>query len=152
MPPLKGRTATVMKDTALELLATDDDDPLLAFWPIGLGRTAVFASDVKDRWGADWVTWRGYGPFFTAVARALERRRPPAAALEVAPGPIHGTARSCRRIGRGAGRERRAPRSAASGGAGASRGRRRRATSCCRQVAPGRYETTLVADASMPLK
>ena len=75
IPPLKGRTATVLKDTALELLATDDDDPLLAFWPIGLGRTAVFASDVKDRWAADWVTWRGYGPFFAAVARALERRR-----------------------------------------------------------------------------
>ena len=84
----------MLKDTALELLATDDGDPLLAFWPIGLGRTAVFASDVKDRWAANWVTWRGYGPFFTAVARALERRRPPAAALEVVPGPIHGTARS----------------------------------------------------------
>ena len=55
----------------MELLATDEEDPLLAFWPIGLGRTAVFASDVKDRWAADWVKWRGYGPFFAAVVRAL---------------------------------------------------------------------------------
>ena len=46
-PRLRGRTATVLKDTALELLATEDGDPLLAFWPIGLGRTAVFASDVR---------------------------------------------------------------------------------------------------------
>ena len=52
MPKLKGRTATVLKDGAMELVATDEEDPLLAFWPIGLGRTAVFASDVKDRWAA----------------------------------------------------------------------------------------------------
>jgi len=39
MPKLKGRTATVLKDGALELMATDEEDPLLAFWPIGLGRT-----------------------------------------------------------------------------------------------------------------
>ena len=90
MPPLRGRTATVLKDTALEIVATDDGDPLLAFWPIGLGRTAVFASDVKDRWAADWVRWRGYGPFFASVVRALERQRPPALALDVVAGPIRG--------------------------------------------------------------
>jgi len=40
----------VVKDNAIELLSTEDGDPLLAFWPIGVGRSAVFASDVKDRW------------------------------------------------------------------------------------------------------
>ena len=94
VPALKGRTATVLKDTALELIATDDEDPLLAFWPIGSGRVAVFASDVKDRWAADWVKWRGYGPFFGSVVRAVERRRPPAAALDVVAGPIRGNVRS----------------------------------------------------------
>ncbi|HUF48873.1 MAG TPA: VWA domain-containing protein [Vicinamibacterales bacterium] len=87
-PSLRGRTATVLKDTALELLATEDGDPLLAFWPIGLGRSAVFASDVKDRWASDWVRWRGYGPFFAAVVRALERQRPPEVVLEVTEGPV----------------------------------------------------------------
>ena len=75
-PKLKGITATVLKDTALEVMSTDEGDPLLAFWPIGLGRTAVFASDVKDRWAANWVKWRGYGPFFAAVVHAVERQRP----------------------------------------------------------------------------
>ena len=102
MPQLKGCTATVIKDTALEVLATDDDDPLLAFWPIGLGRTAVFASDVKDRWAADWVRWQGYGPFFAAVVRALERQRAPAVALDITPGPVHGDARTDRDRDRGA--------------------------------------------------
>jgi Ca-activated chloride channel family protein len=150
VPPLKGRTATVLKDTALELLATDDGDPLLAFWPIGLGRTAVFASDVKDRWAANWVTWRGYGPFFTAVARALERRRPPAAALEVAPGPIHGAARSVAvsveaRDVNGAHRDLLRPVIQVRAADAAPR------DVVLRQVAPGRYETRLVADASLPL-
>lgn len=93
-PALRGRTATVVKDSALELLATKDGDPLLAFWPAGLGRTAVFTSDVKDRWASNWVTWRGYGPFFASVIRALERTRPPAVMLNVNSGAIHGTTRS----------------------------------------------------------
>jgi uncharacterized membrane protein len=94
MPKLKGRTATVLKDGAMELVATDEEDPLLAFWPIGLGRTAVFASDVKDRWAADWVRWRGYGPFFASVVRALQRQHAPAVSLEITPGPVRGTRRA----------------------------------------------------------
>ncbi len=93
-PALRGRTATVVKDSALEMLSTKDGDPLLAFWPIGLGRAAVFASDVKDRWASDWITWRGYGPFFAAIVRALERQRPQPISLSVEPGAIHGSTRS----------------------------------------------------------
>jgi Ca-activated chloride channel family protein len=151
IPPLKGRTATVLKDTALELMATDEGDPLLAFWPIGLGRTAVFASDVKDRWAANWVTWRGSGPFFSSVARALERRRPPAAELEVVPGPVHGHARSIRisieaRDANGRHRDLLRPVAQVRAGEGSSR------DVSLRQVAPGRYETVLVADAAEPLR
>ncbi len=95
-PALRGRTATVIKDSAVELLATKEGDPLLAFWPAGLGRAAVFTSDVKDRWGSTWVTWRSYGPVFSAIIRALQRQRPPALALMVEPAAVHGTTRSIR--------------------------------------------------------
>jgi uncharacterized membrane protein len=150
VPSLKGRTATVLKDTALEVLGTDDEDPLLAFWPIGLGRTAVFASDVKDRWAANWVTWRGYGPFFAAVVRAVARQRPPAVALDVTPGPIHGRTRSIAVV-----LEAREP----TGGyrdllhptVEVRQGTGRSTTVPVRQVAPGRYEASLVADASQPV-
>ena len=98
LPPLGGVTSTVLKDSAIEVMATADGDPLLAFWPVGLGRAAVFASDVKDRWGAEWVTWRGYGPFFTAVVRALERQRRPPLGLELVPEAARGTARAVRLI------------------------------------------------------
>jgi len=77
-PELTGYTGTKLKDTATELLSTDREEPLLATWPYGLGRTAVFASDAKDRWASRWITWRGYGPFWTRLVRAVRRQPSPA--------------------------------------------------------------------------
>jgi len=150
MPPLRGFSATVMKDSALEILATPDGEPLLAFWPVGLGRTAVFASDVKNRWGSAWVQWRGYGPFFSAVVHALERQRPPAIALEVTPGPIRGATRSLAialeaRDAQGQYRDLLHPAVQVRAGTGAPR------DVATRQVGPGRYEATVVADATETL-
>ena len=151
----KGRTATVLKDAALELLATDDGDPLLAFWPIGLGRTAVFASDVKDRWAADWVRWRGYGPFFAVVVRALERQRCAAAGARGHARPGARPTAHDRRRDRSARRQRPVPEPAQPGRAGrvrAADGPRAPALAVVtRQVAPGRYEATVIADATQPL-
>jgi Ca-activated chloride channel family protein len=150
LPPLLGRTATVLKDTALEVLATPADDPLLAFWPIGLGRTAVFASDVKDRWAARWVVWREYGPFFTALIRALERRRPPAVTLDAVAGPVHGAARPVAisvEARDTSGRYRDLLRPVVT----VREQDREPAEVNLRQVAPGRYEASVVANATRPL-
>ena len=76
-PELSGYTGTKLKDTATELMATGREEPLLATWPYGLGRTAVFASDAKDRWASRWISWRGYGPFWTRVVRAVRRQPVP---------------------------------------------------------------------------
>src|SRR4029079_1686029 len=96
LPPLHGMTATVIKDAATQVVATPEDDPILAFWPVGLGRAAVFTSDVKDRWGSEWVKWRGYGPFFSALFPSIERQRPPALGLEVTSDPARGHSRAVR--------------------------------------------------------
>jgi uncharacterized membrane protein len=95
-PSLRGRTATVMKDNAIQLVATESGDPLLAFWPIGLGRTAVFASDVKDRWATDWLKWKGYAPFFTSSCAPLpgSGRRRAASRCGPAPAGRRGPSRS----------------------------------------------------------
>jgi Ca-activated chloride channel homolog len=151
LPHLKGRTATVLKDTALEVAATSDEDPLLAFWPIGLGRSAVFASDVKDRWAANWVRWRGYGPFFTAIVRTLARQRPSPLALDLTPGPIRGRERSVvigleARDAQGRYRDLMHPAvrvSRVTGNAADSP-----IAVPLHQVAPGRYEATLIAAAA----
>jgi uncharacterized protein (DUF58 family) len=149
-PALRGRTAVVTKDTALELLATEDGDPLLSFWPIGLGRTAVFASDVKDRWASDWIRWRGYGPFFAAIVHAIERQRPLPLAVDAVSGPVRGGARPVTvtveaRDGRGQYRDNLRPQVSVRAGDGTS------AQLSARQVGPGRYEARLVTDASQPL-
>lgn len=149
-PELRGKTATVLKDDALELLATEDGDPLLAFWPIGVGRTAVFASDVKDRWAANWLRWRGYGPFFAGVVRAIARSRPPASGIEVLAGPPSGGTRTVTvgiesRDAHGGYVDRQRPEITVATGDG------RTLTRTARQVLPGRYETSIVADAAQPL-
>jgi uncharacterized membrane protein len=150
LPPLRGLTATVMKDAATEIIATPEDDPILAFWPVGLGRAAVFASDVKDRWGADWIKWKGYGPFFSAVVHAIERQRPAPLALELEPGAVRGGSRPVTiaveaRDAAGDYRNLLRPIVRVTAGNGAAR------NLPARQVAPGRYETTVVADARQPV-
>jgi len=148
-PALRGRTATVIKDTALELLRTEEDDPLLAFWPIGAGRAAVFASDVKDRWAADWVRWRGYGPFFSAVVRELAGQRALPWSLEMDVAAARGSSRAVTltveaRDANGLPRNLLRP-------AILVRAGDLERTVVARQVAPGRYEARLTTDAAVPI-
>ncbi len=70
-PPLKGYVRFTAKPTAETILAIDRKDPLLVRWQYGLGRAAVFASDAKSRWAADWIGWKGYDRFWTNVIRDL---------------------------------------------------------------------------------
>jgi uncharacterized membrane protein len=70
-PALKGYVKFVAKPTAETILSIDKKDPLLSRWQYGLGRSAVFASDAKARWAADWITWKGYDKFWTNLSRDL---------------------------------------------------------------------------------
>ncbi|NQW03429.1 MAG: VWA domain-containing protein [Acidobacteria bacterium] len=144
-PQLRGRTATVLKETALELVQTEEEDPLLAYWPIGAGRAAVFSSDVKDRWAADWIRWRGYGPFFSAVVRELAGQRAPAWSLDLAVAPARGVSRNVTvtveaREADGQPRNLLRPTVRVQAGGDAR-------DLVARQVGPGRYEARLTIDA-----
>lgn len=70
-PVLKGYVRFVAKPTAETILTIDRKDPLLARWQYGLGRAAVFASDAKSRWAANWIGWKGYDRFWANVTRDL---------------------------------------------------------------------------------
>ena len=70
-PALKGYVRFISKPTAETILQLDRHDPLLARWQYGLGRSAVFTSDAKTRWAADWVSWKGYDKFWTNLCRDL---------------------------------------------------------------------------------
>jgi uncharacterized membrane protein/uncharacterized protein YegL len=74
-PALLGYVATKPKDTSEVLLESPRKDPILARWQYGLGKTAAFLSDLKDRWAVDWLKWNGYPKFWSQVVRETMRRR-----------------------------------------------------------------------------
>src|SRR6185369_16404775 len=103
-----------------------------------------------DRWANDWVKWRGYGPFFSAVVHAIERQRPSPLALDVQPGAVHGDSRTITvtvdaRDGKGGYRDLLKPVLQVRAGDDAPM------TMTAHQVAPGRYEAKILADARRPI-
>ena len=69
--PLLGWLRYETKPEAQTILEAPDEDPLLVQWQYGLGRSAVFASDAKDRWAANWIGWNGYDLFWSNILRDL---------------------------------------------------------------------------------
>src|SRR5262249_58466698 len=78
-PTLLGYVAKKAKDPSEVLLEApamgDKPDPLLARWQYGLGKTAAFTSDLKDRWAVEWLRWNGYSKFWSQLVRETMRRR-----------------------------------------------------------------------------
>jgi uncharacterized membrane protein len=74
-PELLGYVATKSKSTSEVVLETAGERPLLARWQYALGKTAVFTSDVKDRWAADWLKWKNYSKFWAQLVRETMRRQ-----------------------------------------------------------------------------
>lgn len=72
-PTLDGYVATSAKPTAQVLLTTDLDDPLLAIWQYGLGRSAAFTSDTTGRWASRWLAWEGFPRLWTQLAEGLQQ-------------------------------------------------------------------------------
>jgi len=68
-PPLGGYVATSLKGTADMVLLTHQEDPLLATWRYGLGRTAAFTSDAKAKWAVLWMRWGGFNKFWSQLTR-----------------------------------------------------------------------------------
>jgi len=73
-PPLRGYVNTQAKENAEVLLASEATAPILARWHYGLGKTAAFTSDVKNRWASEWLTWDGYGKFWSQLVRETMKR------------------------------------------------------------------------------
>jgi len=74
-PRLQGYVQVKPRPMAEVLLEAYKDRPLLARWQFGLGKTAVFTSDVKDRWAVDWLKWNGYSKFWSQIIRDTMRRQ-----------------------------------------------------------------------------
>ena len=72
IPQMNAYIATTAKRTATIVGESHKEDPVLAEWMYGLGRTIAFTSDSTGRWTGDFARWGGYPAFWnTAVARLL---------------------------------------------------------------------------------
>lgn len=72
-PPLRGYVSTKPKPLSDVILVSDLGEPILARWRVGLGQTAAFTSDVKNRWAVNWLKWPGYGKLWAHLTRSTMR-------------------------------------------------------------------------------
>lgn len=79
LPRLDGYVITSPKDLAtMNLLHPPGEqdpiqDPVLASWSYGLGKSIAFTSDAGRRWGKAWVSWEGYQRFWSQCVRWVSR-------------------------------------------------------------------------------
>jgi uncharacterized membrane protein len=67
LPQLLGYNGTTAKAAAQTVLVSSRDDPVLAQWQYGLGRSVAWTSDATGRWAKSWVAWPGFNRFFSQL-------------------------------------------------------------------------------------
>lgn len=82
LPELSGFVRTRAKPTAEIVLSSDRNEPILAQWQYGRGRSVAWMADAGAHWAADWITWDGFPTF---VRQTVEWASPPP---DMAPAPI----------------------------------------------------------------
>jgi hypothetical protein len=75
-PLLHGYVATQLKPAPAEqILGSDQGEPILARWRVGLGYALAWTSDVKNNWAVDWLRWGSFGRFWGQLTREHMRRK-----------------------------------------------------------------------------
>ncbi len=72
-PALGGHGVVNARPRASVLLGATEDDPLLAVHQHGVGRSAVFTTDLGAAWGRPWLAWDGYAALFGQLGRSIAR-------------------------------------------------------------------------------
>lgn len=57
IPNLKGYIGTSIKENATEILTSNHDEPILASYRYGIGKTVSWTSDINGQWSSDYLTW-----------------------------------------------------------------------------------------------
>ncbi|MGB3261523.1 VWA domain-containing protein [Paenisporosarcina sp.] len=72
VPQLNAYIATTAKQTATVVAESTKEDPVIAEWMYGLGRTIAYTSDSSGAWSGDFARYSEWGNFWnTAVSRLL---------------------------------------------------------------------------------
>lgn len=77
VPELGGYIVTTKRptaDVALIRKTEEADDPILAQWQVGLGKSVAFTSGMWNRWGTDWSRWPKFSKLWAQIARWASRQ------------------------------------------------------------------------------
>lgn len=74
VPAIGGYVVTADREgLSLVTMRGKENDPILAQWQYGLGRSIAFTSDAGPRWSPDWVAWPQYRAFWEQQVRWVMR-------------------------------------------------------------------------------
>jgi Ca-activated chloride channel homolog len=73
LPPLNGYVVSAVRSSAIAILSSHLDDPILCAWRAGLGRVAVFTADLGSPWSAGLRSWPASARMWTQTVRWLSR-------------------------------------------------------------------------------
>ncbi len=81
VPMITGYVLTVPREGLAQIpimnKTSEGNDPIFAYWNYGLGKSAVFTSDLSGRWGAAWPAWGGFQGMWERTIRWLMRPATP---------------------------------------------------------------------------
>jgi Mg-chelatase subunit ChlD len=72
-PPLEKLCITSPKEGVLFLLESDSNEPVLAAWNYGLGRSVAFTGSLQPGWGDKLLTWEKTGLLLAQIVRWCSR-------------------------------------------------------------------------------
>jgi len=78
IPSLKGYVASTLKIAATKPLMTNfknTEDPILAHWYYGLGRSTAMMTGVTSAWSDEWIRWKNFGKLWEQIIRWTMRTR-----------------------------------------------------------------------------
>lgn len=74
VPPISGYIVAADREGLSQVtLRGKEDDPILAQWQHGLGRSVTFTSDAAARWSKSWVAWPDFRAFWERHVRWVMR-------------------------------------------------------------------------------
>ncbi|KGR88564.1 VWA domain-containing protein [Lysinibacillus boronitolerans] len=72
VPQMNAYIGTTAKQGATVVAESEKEDPVLAQWQYGLGKTFAFTSDSTGKWTGDWARWQNWGAFWqTLISQML---------------------------------------------------------------------------------
>ncbi|MDQ0270259.1 VWA domain-containing protein [Cytobacillus purgationiresistens] len=70
IPQMNAYIAVTAKPRAKIPLLSEKEDPILAQWQYGIGRTIAFTSDFSGKWSGDWARWNKWSDFINQLVTA----------------------------------------------------------------------------------